>query len=317
MNNQHMTLSEAFELWLVSMQARGYSLTTVNGYRYIVGLFIRFLQERGLRLVSEVQPEHIRAWLLRRREQRLSNAQLHNSYRNPRAWWHWLLKQELVSHNPFERVEPPKRIPHIRPALSIAQVQQLLDACKGSHWLQRRDYALILLLVDTGLRIAEAHALTVGDARRDCLFIRGKAGKQRAVFLSPETRVALRRYLNSVPYALSDDAPLWYGKRGALSWHGLKEAVQAIGRRAGIAPLGPHALRRTFCVQALRNGCDIERLRQLVGHSGYEVLRSYLPLLHDDLQQAHAQYSPLRSLNLSRQQQQQHMSTLRKRGANS
>lgn len=292
------TLSEAFELWLSSMEARGYSPTTVNGYRWNVGLFIRFLHERGLRTLDEVQPEHIRAWLLERRKQGISNAQLHNSFRQPRVWWNWLLKQELVHENPFQRVEPPKRIPRIRPALSIAQVEQLLDACKGSHWLMKRDYALILMLADTGLRISEAHSMRVSDAKRDCLFIRGKGGKQRAVFLSPEVRIALKRYLSSVPYPLSDDSPLWHGARGPLSWHGMKEAVQAVGRRAGIYPLGPHALRRTFCVQALRNGIDLERLRQLVGHSGYEVLRAYLPLVSDDLQQAHAQYSPIRNLRL-------------------
>jgi integrase/recombinase XerC len=154
-----------------------------------------------------------------------------------------------------------------------------------------------LLLLDTGLRIHEAHALTVEDASQDTVLIRGKGGKQRVVFLSHEVRLAIRRYLNACPYPLQEDSPLWWGEQGALTLYGLKRAVRRIGKRAGLKrPLGAHAFRRTFATWSLRNGIDLEQLRQLMGHSDYTVLRQYLALVEADLKRAHQQHSPLNNL---------------------
>jgi integrase/recombinase XerC len=102
-------------------------------------------------------------------------------------------------------------------------VEQILQACEGKEWLRLRDKALILLLLDTGLRIHEAHKLTVADAQQETVLIRGKGGKQRVVFLSAEVRLAIKRYLKACPYPLTDDSPLWQGMNGALTLWGIME----------------------------------------------------------------------------------------------
>jgi integrase/recombinase XerC len=176
-------------------------------------------------------------------------------------------------------------------------VEQILQACEGKHWLRLRDKALCLLLLDTGLRIHEAHKLTVADAKQEVLLIRGKGGKQRVVFLSAEVRLAIKRYLKACPYPLTDESPLWWGRNGTLTLWGIMEVIEHIGKRAGLKrPLGAHAFRRTFATWSLRNGIDLEHLRQLMGHSDYTVLRQYLALVEADLKQAHHQHSPLRNL---------------------
>ena len=188
-------------------------------------------------------------------------------------------------------------LPKVKPALTPEEVDAILNACAGKEWTRLRDRALILLLLDTGLRIHEAHALTVEDATRDTLLIKGKGGKQRVVFLSHEVRLAIRRYLNACPFAPTGDAPLWWGERGALTLHGLLEAIQKIGKRAGLPKhLGAHVFRRTFATWSLRSGIDLEQLRQLMGHSDYTVLRQYLALVEADLKRAHQQHSPLNNL---------------------
>ncbi|GIV11781.1 MAG: tyrosine recombinase XerD [Fimbriimonadales bacterium] len=290
-------LHEAFELWLESMQARQLAPKTLANYRLEVGNFLRFLNELGITTLDAVQPHHIRKWLIHRQQKGVSNRQLQNDYQSPRTFWNWCLKEELTTNNPFLKVEKPRQLPTLKPALTPDEVEQLLRACDGNDWLRLRDKALILLLLDTGMRIHEAHKLTVGDARQECLLIRGKGGKQRVVFLSHEVRLALRRYLKACPYPLNDDSPLWWGRYGALTLHGLLEAIQKIGRRAGLPKhLGAHAFRRTFATWSLRNGIDLEHLRQLMGHSDYGVLRQYLALVEADLKQAHQQHSPLRNL---------------------
>ncbi|MHB9036844.1 MAG: tyrosine-type recombinase/integrase [Armatimonadota bacterium] len=64
--------------------------------------------------------------------------------------------------------------------------------------------------------------------------------------------------------------------------------------RAGITPLGPHRLRRTFATWSLRSGCDIETLRRLMEHSSLTILRGYLALVEADLKNAHSEHSPIR-----------------------
>lgn len=292
-------LQESLQLWLESMQARGLSPKTLRNYRDTVGRFLNFLESLNLRTLDAVQPHHIRKWLLHRQAHGVSNYELHNAYRQPRTFWNWCMREGLTENNPFAKVEKPRLMPTAKPALSPEEVQALLNACEGKDWRRMRDKALILLLLDTGLRIHEAHALTVGDAKQERLLIRGKGGKQRLVFLSPEVRLALRKYLNACPYPLNDDSPLWWGTYGALTLWGILEVIQKIGKRAGLPKhLGAHAFRRTFATWSLRSGIDLETLRQLMGHSDYSVLRQYLALVETDLKQAHQQHSPLRNLRL-------------------
>ena len=294
-------LQEAFQLWMESMQARAFSPKTLYGYKVNVGAFIRFLNAPGLTELEQVQPTHIRKWLTYRREKGVSNAQLWNDYRQPRTFWNWCLREELTTHNPFTKVEKPRLETVVKPALTPEQVEALLKACEGKDWLRLRDRALLLTLLDTGLRASEVHSLKATDEKRDTLLIRGKGGKRRVVFLCPETRLALRRYLNACPHSLTDDSPLWWGRNGALTLWGLLEVIENIGKRAGITPLGAHIFRRTHAVWSLRSGIDLAHLQKMLGHSSMSVLvKHYLPLLESDLKEAHRQHSPVNTLLNSR-----------------
>lgn len=290
-------LLSLFELWRESMVARNLAPKTLKNYTLEVGQFLRFLETQGITTPDALQPLHIRRWLVHRRMQGVSPRQLRNDFQSPATFWAWLQREGLVAHNPFATVEKPKAPVKVKPVLTPDEMQALLRACEGTHWLRLRDRALILLLLDTGLRIHEAHALTVADAKQERLFIRGKGGKQRLVFLSPEVRIALHKYLKSCPFPVQEDSPLWWGRYGALTLNGLLEVIQKVGNRAGLRKhLGAHAFRRTFATWSLRSGIDLEHLRQLMGHSDYSVLRHYLALVETDLKEAHRQHSPLQHL---------------------
>jgi site-specific recombinase XerD len=294
------TLFATLEVWLESLQARRLSHRTVQSYREHVTPFVTFLLQQGCADLEDVQPHHIRKWLLHRQQQNLSTHTLFNCYRNPRAFWNWCVREGLTEHNPFAKVEPPKREQVLKPALTPEEVEKLLQACEGREWLPVRDRALVLLLLDTGLRIHEAHSLRVGDAMQDTLVIKGKGGKHRVVVLSAEVRLALQRYLKAYQsqrgVRLQAADPLWHGDRGALTLEGLKVAVRKAGKRAGLR-LGAHQLRRTFATWSLRAGIDLEHLRLLMGHSDYKVLQQYLALVEQDLKAAHEAHSPLRLLS--------------------
>ncbi len=290
-------LRECLNLWLDTVALRTESRHTARVYKQVASRFLQYLESQGIETLDAVQPHHVRAYLLQRKQAGVSPYTLAKDYRHLHAFWNWCLREELTTNNPFAKVEKPKPPAKVKPALTPEEVEAILRACEGKHWLRLRDKALILLLLDTGLRIHEAHRLTVADTSQETLLIRGKGGKQRVVFLSAEVRLALKRYLQACPYPLQDDSPLWHGKNGALTLYSLMDCIARIGKRAGLQrPLGAHAFRRTFATWSLRNGIDLEHLRQLMGHSDYTVLRQYLALVEADLKQAHQQHSPLNNL---------------------
>lgn len=292
-------LIECCELWLLTQDAKNLSPHTVRMYRETVMPFVKFISQYAPSL-DAVQPTHIRQWLLFKKRQGVQPQTLSNAYRLPKMFWRWCLKEGLTENDPFQSVERPKPERKVKPALTPLQVDAILNACEGGDWQSRRNRALVLTLLDTGMRLRECLSLTVGDITQEQVLIRGKGGKQRLVFLSPETRLALRRYLLACPYSLQGDAPLWWTERGAMTVYGAKNILRAIGRRAGVTPLGAHTFRRTFATWCLRNGVDMEHLRLLMGHGDYTVLRQYLSLVESDLQRAHREHSPLCQLRKTR-----------------
>ncbi|MCL6476473.1 MAG: tyrosine-type recombinase/integrase [Firmicutes bacterium] len=279
------------QLFLEDAQARNLAPKTISFYRERLRLFDQHVN----RPLEQVDALTIRHYLARRAQAGVKPATLHADYRALSAFFSWCAREGLIDRSPMQQVRPPKREQVLKPALTPEQVQNLLTACEGKHWLRLRDRALILLLLDTGLRIHEAHSLHAGDVLQGMLVIRGKGGKQRVVVLSAEVRLAIQRYLKACPFHPAGDSPLWYGQYGALTLYGIQEVVRRAGRRAGLK-LGAHQLRRTFATWSLRNGIDLEHLRLLMGHSDYRVLQQYLALVQEDLKRAHEEHSPLKTL---------------------
>lgn len=291
-------LMKLVELWLEAKDAAGCSPDTLDHYRRELTPFVKWLEaDKPNCKPEDVTASDIRRWIIHRRGCGVSTHTLHGNYRNPKIFWSWLVKEELTEHNPFLKVDPPKRDKVMKPDLNVEEVQRLFAACQGRDFRMLRDKALLGVLLDTGLRIHEAANLKVGDIEEDTMIIRGKGGKHRYVFLSPDVRLSLRRYIRACPCELGPDDPLWVGHQGQYTGNGLQQVIIDIGKRAGITPLGPHRLRRTFATWSLRSGCDIESLRRLMGHSSLSVLQGYLALVETDLKKAHTDHSPMRMVD--------------------
>ncbi len=279
-------------LFLETCEAKGLRPKTLCFYRERLTCFANTVNLP----LEQVDTFTLRRYLLQRQQQGLSAHTVHADYRALRAFFRWCVQEELLDHDPMQRVQAPKTDVVCKPILEPQQVQKLLDACKGNDWLRKRDRALLLVLLDTGLRIGEVHQMTVADGLSETFLMGGKARRDRVVCLTAQTRLAVRKYLNACPYHLTPEQPLWWGAQGALTVHGLQEVVEHIGERAGIHPLGCHVFRRTFAVWSLRNGMSLEHLRELLGHRDFAMLKHYVQLAERDLKQAHEQYSPLRML---------------------
>jgi integrase len=156
--------------------------------------------------------------------------------------------------------------------LSATEAHQLLDTCKGKGAENRRDLALLTIMLDTGLRLTEVTNLKMEDVSESrTLRVFGKGRKWRTVALGETSSTALDRWMHT-----RGDAPgsLWIGRRGELTPNGVRLVVRRRGKLIGMR-IHPHMLRHTFVDQWLRNGGSEVDLARLAGWSGTAMAGRY------------------------------------------
>lgn len=161
-------------------------------------------------------------------------------------------------------------------------------------WIGARDWALLLLLYGSGLRVSEATGL-MGDILplSTTLRVTGKRNKTRIVPVLEQVRTAIQEYLALCPYATSADQPLFRGAQGGpLSPALVRRAVQGARTRLGLSDrTTPHALRHSFATHLLAGGADLRSLQELLGHASLSSTQVYTAvdtaMLLDEYQNAH------------------------------
>jgi len=200
----------------------------------------------------------------------------------------WLVEEGELTCNPAAKLVP--KLPKLRPAsYTVEQVHQLLAVCHV------RDYALVVTLLDTGLRVSECASL-----RRDQIdwiggqfHVVGKGKKERVGWLSPYAQAAIQAYLGT---RRDDHVALWYGRRGPLSSRGVYQVIERRAIQAGIradARRLVHAMRVTFAKYFITRGGDLESLRRLLGHESLTMSAFYAQLADDELAAKKAAIDPL------------------------
>jgi integrase/recombinase XerC len=161
-------------------------------------------------------------------------------------------------------------------------------------WVGARDWALLLLLYGSGLRVSEATGL-LGDVLPlgTTLRVTGKRNKTRIVPLLAQVSTAIQGYIALCPYPMAADQPLFRGARGGpLAPALVRRAVQGARMRLGLSErTTPHALRHSFATHLLAGGADLRSLQELLGHSSLSSTQIYTAvdtaMLLDEYQNAH------------------------------
>jgi integrase/recombinase XerC/integrase/recombinase XerD len=202
----------------------------------------------------------------------------------------------------MDKVTMPRLDKTIPPPFSLEEIKALLAVCSGKTRKHLRDKAIVVSLLDSGLRASEFVSLRVKsvDLRTGLVTVVGKGRKQRVTRFGAQTRKSLLRYL-ATRQELTPDSMLWvaYNKagieRGPLTMRGLEIVCRNLGNKVGIA-CHPHKFRRTFALWCLRSQMDLHSLRLLMGHRSLAVLQRYLALAGEDIERAHRLHSPVDNL---------------------
>jgi len=229
-----------------------------------------------------------------------------NSYlRSLSAFWSWLEREGIVEQNPFSQLKIPKAPQKIIPTFSEQQVRALLAQVDTSSPTGFRDYTVILLLLDTMVRVSELTGCRMEDLNLEARSLRvwGKGAKQRIVPFGRTAQKALWKYTTMYrpePQSPRQDMVFLTADGRPMTKNRIETILKAYGQKAGIkgVRVSPHTFRHTGAVEFLRNGGDLFTLQRIMGHSSLQVLRGYVNLSQGDLARVHEQASPLDNLGL-------------------
>jgi len=279
-----LTLGRAVELFLAAKAAEGAAAKTLEWYRMILDRMVRSLGTA--RPVDDLAPAELRAWLLDLRAT-LSPISVAGYVRTLKCFGNWLAAEELAPAAGLRSLRKPRVPAKLVEPVADDAMRRLLAAAGV------RDRAILLLLLDTGLRVSEAAALRLGDLRPDgTLKVRGKGSKERIVPVGSTARQAIIRYLGQRSQGRPDDA-LFLGRKGEISARGLQHMVRRLKGRVGMTGrLSPHSLRHTFARSYLVNGGDVFSLQRILGHATLDMVKRYVALADADLVARHSVASP-------------------------
>jgi len=190
---------------------------------------------------------------------------------------------------------PPKSVPK---PVSEDEARALLAAIfrrRGDDWAKQRDFALLMLLYGSGLRVSEALSLVRGDApMADWLRITGKGGKTREVPVLPAVGEAVAEYIDACPFDDGPDAPLFVSTRGnALGARAAQRLVESLRLELSLpAHVTPHALRHAFATHLLGNGADLRAIQELLGHASLSTTQRYTSVDEAHLLRLHRETHP-------------------------
>ena len=305
MHLQDISLSQAIEGYFIAAHARRLSPGTLSLYDL---MFRRLEAHLGTDPpLREISPADIRQFL--NGLNGLSAGSLTTVHTALSALWTWAVKEGVVEQHVVRQVQRPRGEKRVIVPYSKQDVKSMLAACDRSAGYSRpgqrrcdharptalRDRAILMLLLDTGLRASELCGLQVRDVdfRNDRLTVMGKGAKERVLPFDGRTAQALWRYLATRDSQRGRDFLFRTRTGRAVHPKGLLQIIKGIGRRAGVTGVTVHRFRHTFAITFLRNGGHVFALQRMLGHSTMQMVKHYLALAEMDVEQAHRNASPV------------------------
>ena len=190
---------------------------------------------------------------------------------------------------------PPRSVPK---PVSEEDARLLLAAIfrrRGDDWAKQRDFALLMMLYGSGLRVSEALGLTRKDVPfGEWLRITGKGGKIREVPVLPAVAEAVAAYAGACPFDGGPDAPLFVSARGnQFGARAAQRLVESLRLELSLpAHVTPHALRHAFATHLLGNGADLRAIQELLGHASLSTTQRYTNVDEAHLLRLHRETHP-------------------------
>ncbi len=297
MMNDKLTLQNAIDEFLIEQQIRGNSDTTVLYYSRCLRFFASY---NGLkdRPVASVSISDCKAYLLYLKTKNLTTTSIQSYIRALRAFLSWCYSEGYIESNIPEHFKLPKAKRKTIDVLTDDEIQRLFSCLSGKDFYNIRNYCIVALMLDSGLRLNEVVTLERDKIHisEGYIIVIGKGNKERIVPLGLNSRKALLRYMALVPNLDSKTPFFVKDTLTPLQQSTVKQLFRRLKIEASIPRLRPHLLRHTFATRYLENGGDIYSLQLILGHTSLEMVKKYVHLTNAKTAVNFPNFSPLDKL---------------------
>jgi integrase/recombinase XerD len=288
---QQITLDQALTDFLTSLRARNASVLTQAAYATDIQQFIAWFTETSV-LIQEagsVTKTDVIEYLSYLASLGRSGVTRARKLASLREFFSYLQEQELISVSPAAMVAIPKKERKAQTFLRPEEYAQLLSTA-GSH---PRDFAILQLFLQTGIRVSELVHLTLTDVDlvNKMIKVSGKGSKERTIPLEKKAVLALKNYLNIRGQSLDQHFFLNYAGTG-LSRRGAEKIIEKYRKLSGITKrFSCHSLRHTFWSYKAEQGVSPFQLKEWMGHSSISVTQLYVHMSKESARRAMEQTS--------------------------
>lgn len=291
-----------FHLFIRDCKLRNLSEYTLKYYRNELLKFCKRLEKNGIvsapaRITENVIKEIVIICMM---DEGLKEATINANLRAIRAFFNFIEREGFIVHNPAKGIKLVKQKKMIIQTFSRDQIHLLLRQPDQTTFTGMRDYTLMMLLLETGVRVKELCGIQVNDINFNDGVIRireGKGFKERNVPIQKTVKKQLATYLQirgqldtQILFVNIDNDP--------LAIRAIQSAIQKYGRMAGIRNVrcSPHTFRHTFAKMSVQNGADVFTLQTVLGHTSMDMVRNYVNMFSNELRDNHRKFSPIEKL---------------------
>lgn len=296
-------LRDALTGWLRHLASvRRLSPKTLEAYRRDLGQLTQFLSRHfggpvSLRDLKDLRTADLRAFMADRRSDGASSRSLARMLSATRNFFGWAEKRGMKLSEAPQLISPPKTAKSLPRALTVTEARDTIETTselEDRPWVAARDMAALSLCYGSGLRIAEALAVTGTDLNGEVLRVTGKGSKTRMVPLIGPVRQSIETYLSLCPFHLRQGEPIFRGLRGGvLSPRLIQQRMAQLRGALGLPPsASPHALRHSFATHLLGQGGDLRAIQELLGHASLSSTQIYTAVDTDRLLEAYRKAHP-------------------------
>lgn len=301
------TFKEAVDLFVRDCDLRNLRPYTIKYYCNEINAFLNLLSEQGIdtNLLKpyNVTKEHIEenVILYMRNYKGLKIVSINTRLRALRALFNFLHKHKHISKNPMENTKLLKDRKRIIPTFTKEQLNKLLRQPDLKTFVGVRDYTIMLLFLETGIRVNELVGLSLADIRwEDNLIVirNAKSYRERLVPIQKEMKHQLKKYIAIRGYVETDSLFVTIDET-PLTRRAIQQRIERYGVSAKIKGVrcSCHTFRHTFAKLSVQQGANIFELQTILGHTSMEVVKTYVNLFGTDVRDSHQKFSPLKLID--------------------
>ncbi len=315
-----LSLDEIIRRYALSNQAENKSPSTVTWYNDMLRSFSDYMKRtqdscrlnnftvdtvRGYIIFLRQKPKYQGHPCTPEQTMLLSPKTIQGHVRALKAFSTWLYVDGFTEENVLSNLKMPKAPVKLMEPLTPDEISRVIGSIDRNTLTGARNYAMLVTLLDTGLRASELANITLGNLDLTEGFIKamGKGSKERIVPVGKFVRMTLWNYIERIRprYGGSDNNYLFLALGGKpMLVNTVKLLFSRLAKVSGVKRLHAHLCRHTFAINYLMNGGDIFSLREILGHTTLEMVNHYLRFTSSQITAQHHKYSPMDKLQQER-----------------